>query len=189
MEYSTPQLLTPVQPALTGLEAPAPAAPVAAPAIRVRPEIAAAEQVHQRRGPRHRYWSLRDLSRRLWLGRGYELLRGLIRAGILPASRSAHSWWIDGADVQGLLAAFEDRAGKVRAFRGLEQWLRERCYVAPLTTETATQLDGGRLGFAWRGHVYLPKSAWRVDFAPDGRVVYLHDDSGAVVPPPALAAA
>ena len=188
MEYSTPQLLTPVQPALTGLEAPAPAAPVAAPAIRVRPEIAAAEQVHQRRGPRHRYWSLRDLSRRIWLGRGYEVLRGLIRAGILPATRSARSWWIDGADVQGLLAAFEDRAGKVRAFRGLEQWLRERCYVAPLTTETATQLDGGRLGFAWRGHVYLPRDAWRVDFASDGRVSCFHD-SGVVVPPVAQAAA
>jgi hypothetical protein len=125
---------------------------------------------------------MRDLSRRIWFGRGYELLRGLIRAEILPATRSAHSWWIDDADVQGLLAAFEGGAGKVRAFRGVETWLRERCYVAPLTPETEAVLDNGRLGLAWRGNVYLPKQTWRVDFASDGRVTYFHD-SGATIPP------
>ena len=177
MEYATTNLPAPVQPALTGFEAPA-----AAPVIAIRPAPAVAEPAGPRRGPRHRYWSIRDLSRRLWLGRGYELLRGLIRAGILPAARSARSWWIDGTDAQGLIAAFEDRAGKVRAFSGLEAWLREGCYVAPRTPETETALQHGRLGFAWRGHVYLPKDAWRVDFAPNGHVVYFHD-SGVSVPP------
>jgi hypothetical protein len=191
LEYPTTHLLAPVQPALTGFEAPAPVTPAVEPD---HPAVVAGEHRSVRRGPRHRYWSLRDLSRRVWLGRGYELLRGLIRAGILPATRSTQSWWIDDADVQGLLATFEDRAGKVRAFRGLEAWLRERCYVAPLTPETEAALDAGRRGVAWRGHVYLPRNAWRVDFGPDGRVTYFHDsgdagDAGAIIPPPAQAAA
>jgi hypothetical protein len=183
LEYPTPNLVTPVQPALAGFEVPAPSAPAAG----VRPAIAASSRV-ERRGPRHRYWSLRDLSRRVWLGRGYEVLRGLIRAGILPATRSARSWWIDGTDAQGLIAAVEDRAGKVRAFRGLDVWLRERCYVAPLTTENEAALDGGTLGFAWRGNVYLPKHAWRLNFQPDGRIAFVHD-SGAAIPPVVEAAA
>ena len=176
-----------VQPALSGFETLAPRieAPADVPAVAARARTHAAAD---RRGPRHRYWSMRDLSRRIWLGRGYALLRGLIRAGILPATRSTQSWWIDDADVQGLVALFEDRAGKVRAFRLLDQWLRERCYVAPRTPETEAVLDGGGLGFAWRGNVYLPQRTWRVDFGPDGRVVYEHP-SGATIPPTALPAA
>ena len=171
------------QPVLTGLETPTPVAPApGASQARVRPSVTAGERTAERRGARRRYWSVRDLSRRIWYGRGYELLRHLIRAGILPATRSAHSWWVDDVDVQGLLAAFDDRAGKVRAFRGLEAWLRERCWVAPLTPDTGALLQDDHLGFAWRGSAYLPKHAWRVDFAPDGRVTYFHP-SGATIPP------
>ncbi len=177
------------QPVLTGFEtltsvAPAPTVSEA----RVRPSVTAGEHTAERRGARRRYWSVRDLSRRIWFGRGYELLRHLIRAGILPATRSAHSWWLEDEDVQGLLAAFDDRAGKVRAFRGLEAWLRERCWVAPLTPDTAALLQDDHLGFAWRGNAYLPKRDWRVDFAPDGHVTYFHR-SGATLPSPADLAA
>src|SRR5688572_17024435 len=100
-----------LQPALTGLDE---IAPVHVATERIE-RLAAAD-----RRARRRYWSVRDLSRRLWLGRGYELLRELIRTGIVPATRSARSWWVDDADAAGLVAAFDDRAGKVRAFRGLE---------------------------------------------------------------------
>jgi len=179
--------LTPAQPVLTGFEALATAS-AASVSVRPRAAVSGAERVADHRTPRHRYWSVRDLSRRIWLGRGYELLRGLIHAGILPATRSARSWWIEDADVQGLLAAFEDRAGKVRAFRGLEEWLRERCYVAPLTAETQAALADGSRGFAWRGAAYLPKAWWRPDFAPDGRVVYYHR-SGVALPQVEQAAA
>jgi hypothetical protein len=180
------------QPALTGFEAFAPVAPAPAEApareARLRPVAANTERQAERRGARRRYWSVRDLSRRIWYGRGYELLRHLIRAGVLPASRSTHSWWVDDEDVQGLLAAFDDRAGKVRAFRGLEAWLRERCWVAPLTVETEALLGDGQLGVAWRGNAYLPKQAWRPDFAADGHVTYFHQ-SGATIPPAADLAA
>ena len=196
LEYQTPTYGTggspTTQPVLTGFDTPAPVnTPVTARAARkvpARPAVAAGQRTAERHGPRRRYWSVRDLSRRIWYGRGYELLRHLIRADVLPATRSAHSWWVSDEDVQGLLAAFEDRAGKVRAFRGLESWLRERCWVAPLTPETAALLRDGHLGLAWRGNAYLPKHAWRVDFAPDGRVTYFHQ-SGGTIPPETESAA
>ncbi|HEU5316067.1 MAG TPA: hypothetical protein VFX49_08165, partial [Chloroflexota bacterium] len=130
-----------VQPVLTGLEEirpmtppmTPPASPTGETAARVERAVAADRRERVAGRARRRYWSVRDLSRRIWLGRGYELLRGLIRTGILPATRSARSWWIEDEHAAGLMAAFDDRAGKVRAFRGLEGWLRERAYVAPLT--------------------------------------------------------
>ncbi|MBI3974680.1 MAG: hypothetical protein HY332_25675 [Chloroflexi bacterium] len=134
-----------------------------------------------RRGPRHRYWSIRDLSRRLWLGRGYELLRELIRTGILPATRSTRTWWVVDADVRGLLAAFDAGAGKVRAFRGLDQWLRERCWVLPLTPEIQSSVWNTRTGFNWRGAAYLPKRTWKAEIADDGHIVYRHS-TGLSVP-------
>ena len=172
-----------VQPALTGLEVPArdltgsvlsDDAPRPAAARRTERALAA-----DRRG-RRRYWSVRDLSRRLWVGRGYDLLRGLIRTSLLPATRSARSWWVDDEDAAGLVAAFSDRAGKVRAFRGLDAWLRERAYIAPLTPEAETLVRLTRTGFAWRGHVYLPKTQWTVQLLNEGGVEYRHRD-GAVV--------
>src|SRR5688500_13957097 len=138
-----------VQPALTGLEEIAPAAQ----AVPATPRAERADRTERfpsvDRRTRRRYWSVRDLSRRIWLGRGYEMLRELIRTGIVPATRSARAWWVDDADAAGLMAAFEDRAGKVRAFRGLDTWLRERCHVAPLTPETETVLRLTRSGLAW----------------------------------------
>jgi hypothetical protein len=147
-----------------------------------QPAAGAAVAPLQRRPhqPRHRYWSIRDLSRRIWYGRGYELLRLLIRSGILPATRSTRSWWVADADVRGLLAAFDGRAGKVRAFRRLDGWLRERCYVVPLTAEVANALDGGRAGLAWRGRAYLPQSAWQADVTPDGATIYRHRSGAAI---------
>ena len=165
-----------LQPALSGLELPVvheiPARPARAPALSTSVE---------RRTNRHRYWSIRDLSRRLWLGRGYELLCDLIRAGILPATRSARNWWIADQDVQGLLAAFDPGAGKVRAFRGLEQWLRERCWVLPVTQESETLAWATQNAFIWRGVLYLPKNAWKADVAADGKIVYRHT-SGLFLP-------
>ncbi|HXI18853.1 MAG TPA: hypothetical protein VNM48_21015 [Chloroflexota bacterium] len=183
-----------VQPALTGLEA--------LERYDVRP-IAQASSASRRaelatdRRTRRRYWSVRDLSRRLWLGRGYELLRGLIHAGILPATRSARSWWIDDEDAAGLIAAFEDRAGKVRAFRGLDTWLHSRCYATPLTPEVETLTRLTRSGLAWRGHIYLPKAAWAVELEPDptnpinetGTTVEYRHRSGVVVEGAATAVA
>ena len=153
-----------VQPALTGLEA--------LERFDGRPIAQASSASHRAelatdRRTRRRYWSVRDLSRRLWLGRGYKLLRGLIHAGILPATRSARSWWIDDEDAAGLIASFEYRAGKVRAFHGLDTWLRARCYVTPLTPEVETLTRLTHSGFAWRGHIYLPKAAWTVELGPD----------------------
>jgi len=187
-----------VQPALTGLEIQPPAAPAsvlrdtsARPPAAGRVERAAAAAADRPSArPRRRYWSVRDLSRRLWVGRGYELLRELIRAGLLPATRSARSWWVDDEDAAGLVAAFEDRAGKVRAFRGLDSWLRERAYLAPLTPEAETLVRLTRSGFAWRGHVYLPKTQWTAwpvrtavrgeqgGCAPDATEVQLLDEGG-----------
>lgn len=165
-----------VQPPLLGLEA-SNRAPAAVPAVRlVREETAASSGRHARR----RYWSVRDLSRRIWLGRGYELLRELVRSGVLRATRSSRNWWIEDADVQGLLAAFEPQAGKVRAFRSLDAWLRERCWVTPLTPETDQTLLATRGGFAWRGRAYLPRSTWRAELGPDGEVTYYHR-AGSVV--------
>ena len=171
-----------MQPALTGLDeiAPAAALPLASltgdPAARADrrradgiERLAAADK-----RARRRYWSVRDLSRRLWRGRGYELLRELLRTGIVPATKSARSWWVDDADAAGLLEAFEDRAGKVRAFRGLDAWLRERCYVADLTPEAEAVLRATHSGLAWRGHAYLPVKSWRPETAPDGSVEYRH---------------
>jgi hypothetical protein len=164
-----------MQPALLGFEG------------ALAPETAATERAPRaaaRRAPRHRYWSVRDLARRIWFGRGYELLRELIRTGVLPATRSARSWWIDDADVQGLLAAFDARAGKVRAFHRLDAWLRERCRVMPATPELDQVLRATRSGFTWRGTAYLPKQQWHVETADDGQVVLRHPSSGLVVPQP-----
>jgi hypothetical protein len=171
-----------LQPPLIGLEeivtlpAAAPSAPLSEPPERAEQHrsdrlerLAAAD-----RRARRRYWSVRDLSRRLWLGRGYDLLRDLIRTGILPATRSARSWWVDDADAAGLVAAFDDRAGKVRAFRGLDAWLRERCLVTELNPEAEAVLHLTRSGFAWRGHAYLPQKAWRLETAPDGSAEFRH---------------
>ena len=169
-----------VQPALTGLDEIAPAVPPVPVAPRAEQVERAERLASDDRRARRRYWSVRDLSRRIWLGRGYELLRELIRTGSVPATRSARAWWVDDADAAGLMAAFEDRAGKVRAFRGLDAWLRERCYVAPLTPETETVLRLTRSGLAWRSHAYLPMKAWRAETAPDGNAEYRHV-SGLVV--------
>lgn len=154
-----------MQPALTGLETPE-RREDARSVTSLVPSARQAELATDRR-TRRRYWSVRDLSRRLWLGRGYKLLRGLIHAGILPATRSARSWWIDDEDAAGLIASFEYRAGKVRAFHGLDTWLRARCYVTPLTPEVETLTRLTHSGFAWRGHIYLPKAAWTVELGPD----------------------
>jgi hypothetical protein len=161
----------PAQLLLTGLEGAVAPASDPAPA---RPSSRAGRAGAARRGPRHRYWSIRDLSRRLWLGRGYELLREMIRGGVLPATRSARSWWIDDADVRGLRAAFDAGAGKVRAFGALDAWLRERCWVAPLTPEAQALVRADGSGFAWRGHLYLPKTAWQAEAASDGGLTYRH---------------
>ena len=172
-----------IQPALAGLEAGPDAAPRSGAAGARR-----ARQAAPRVKGRRRYWSIRDLSRRLWFGRGYEVLRQLIRAGILPAARSARSWWVEDADVLGLLEAFDAPAGKVRAFRGLDGWLRERCWVTPATAEAETLLPALRAGFIWRGNAYLPKSAWQVERAAGGQVTYRHH-SGAALPTGDLLAA
>jgi hypothetical protein len=132
---------------------------------------------------RRRYWSIRDLSRRLWQGRGYEFLRQVIRAGILPATRSARSWWIDDADVKSLQLAFDDRAGKVRAFRHLEDWLQERCWVVEdAPASLASDVDGRVPVWQWRGTTYLPRTSWTAEPSSEG-VVYRHA-SGAVVAVP-----
>jgi hypothetical protein len=169
-----------MQPALTGLDE---IAPVAQPET-ATPRAERAERTErlasEDRRARRRYWSVRDLSRRIWLGRGYELLRELIRTGIVPATRSARAWWVDDADAAGLMAAFEDRAGKVRAFGELDTWLGERCHVATLTPETETVLRLTRSGLAWRGRAYLPMKAWRAETTPDGGAEYRHV-SGLVV--------
>jgi hypothetical protein len=126
---------------------------------------------------RRRYWSIRDLSRRLWFGRGYDLLRELIRTGILPATRSARSWWVEDADVAGLLAAFEAGAGKVRAFRRLKEWLAARSWVVELpetTAVTAAALPDERIALRWRGALYLPRSSWQAERLPHGGLVYRH---------------
>jgi hypothetical protein len=167
---------TPVQPALTGLEstlvlptrqsdAPQTGRTATGSALYrsaltagagITTRTATSKATGGERLARRRYWSVRDLSRRIWLGRGYELLRHLIRAGILPATKSARSWWIDDRDAAGLIAAFDDRAGKVRAFRGLDEWLLQRCDVIELTPEAAAQV--GAAGFGWRGKLYVPKA-------------------------------
>lgn len=173
LEISTP-ISTIVQPPLSGLELPQPAAlPPVIPASATAATVAAAVAPSERRGARHRYWSIRDVSRRLWLGRGYELLCELIRTGLLPATRSARSWWIEDAEVQGLLAAFESSAGKVRAFRGLAEWLRQRAFVLPATGETETLLRATKSGFVWRGNAYLPRATWMADTAAD-QTIYRH---------------
>lgn len=168
----TPQ--PPLQPVLAGLELDS---------VPAAPRAGGARQPVARKG-RRRYWSIRDLSRRLWLGRGYDLLRELIHSGILPATRSAHSWWIDDADVNGLRLAFDDRAGKVRAFRNLEGWLRERCWVVPGTPQMASRSEGQTV-FRWRGVAYLPQGLWAVEQTPSGETVYRHRPPGApdAVPP------
>ena len=179
-----------LQPALTGLDEIAPLTPPPAAAPTRLPADSVTEQATRRRTDRverlaaadrparRRYWSVRDLSRRLWLGRGYELLRELIRTGIVPATRSARAWWVDDADAAGLIAAFDDRAGKVRAFRGLETWLRERCHVVDLTPEAEAVLRVTRSGFAWRGKAFLPFKVWRPEPTPQGaaenRAEYRH---------------
>jgi hypothetical protein len=138
--------------------------------------------------------SIRDLSRRLWLGRGYDLLRALIHSGILPATRSARSWWIEDADVSALHLAFDDRAGKVRAFGGLDAWLRQRCWVVPASPELAPEPSAelpanGQVEaapadrppvFHWRGVTYLPHSVWRTETTPEGELRYRHQ-SGATL--------
>ena len=169
----------PVQPALTGLDEIAPAAAARTGAGERRTERVERLSAVDRRA-RRRYWSVRDLSRRIWLGRGYEVLRELIRTGIVPATRSARAWWVDDADAAGLVAAFDERAGKVRSFRGLDAWLRERCHVTDLTPETEAVLRLTRSGLAWRGRTYLPTKAWRAEIAPDGSPEYQHV-SGLVV--------
>jgi hypothetical protein len=171
----------PVQPVLTGMETHLDVGPVrAVAAVGAGPHPAGA-----RPKGRRRYWSIRDLSRRLWLGRGYELLCDLVRTGILPATRSARSWWIDDADVLSLRAVFDDRAGKVRAFRRLEGWLRERAWAVPAGAETAALSHlGDPVGhpavFHWRGTAYLPRSAWRTEAAPTGGFVYRHASGAAL---------
>ena len=170
-----------VQPRLAGLEEVV--SPAAQPTQHVGERLTtdrAERAASADRRTRRRYWSVRDLSRRIWVGRGYELLRELIRSGILPATRSARSWWVDDEDAAALVSAFEDRAGKVRAFRGLDAWLRERCYVAPLTPEVETLTRLTHSGFAWRGQVYLPRTSWTVETGPDGAAEYRHR-SGAVI--------
>jgi hypothetical protein len=164
----------PIQPALSGLEV-AETRISDLQDVQPVPVVARAPRqvVHEGRRSRRRYWSVRDLSRRLWLGRGYDLLRGLIRAGVLPATRSTRSWWIDDEDAAGLIAAFEDRAGKVRAFTGLDAWLRSRCYVAPLTPDVEAFARLTRSGFAWRGRVYLPKTVWEQESGAEG-VAFRH---------------
>jgi hypothetical protein len=151
----------------------------------VAPVVAGPRPSGARPKGRRRYWSIRDLSRRIWLGRGYELLCDLIRTGILPATRSARSWWIDDADVLGLRAVFDDRAGKVRAFRRLEDWLRERAWAVPAGAETAALSHLGDpvdhpAVFHWRGTAYLPRSAWRTETAPTGGFVYRHASGAAL---------
>jgi hypothetical protein len=183
----------PVQPTLTGLDLGVAGRPASAPVPAAAP--AAAARPAPRQKGRHRYWSIRDLSRRLWLGRGYEFLREAIRSGVLPASRSAHSWWVDDADVLGLQAAFDGRAGKVRAFRRLDDWLRDRCWVVPASAETLSlghrEAGSGRTPaavFHWRGVAYLPRSVWQAEQTPEG-VVYRHRADGVVLPGPAARAA
>lgn len=139
-----------VQPALTS---PASALPVAERTPRTASEA---------RRTRRRYWSIRDLSRRIWLGRGYGLLRALIHSGVLPATRSTRSWWIDDEDAAGLIAVFEDRAGKVRAFHRLERWLSERCFVVSLTPELEALKQATQAVFVWRGRAYLPQDRWQI---------------------------
>ncbi len=175
----------PVQPLLTGLEGAV--APASTPAPVLTPSRAG-HAARARRAPRHRYWSIRDLSRRLWLGRGYELLREMIRGGVLPATRSARSWWIDDADIRGLRTAFDAGAGKVRAFGALDAWLRERCWVAPLTPEGRILARAAGSGFVWRSRLYLPKTAWQAEAAPDGSVVYRHRSGSRLVAARPLAA-
>ncbi|CAA9298771.1 MAG: hypothetical protein AVDCRST_MAG77-5430 [uncultured Chloroflexi bacterium] len=175
--YAAPASAALVQPVLTGFDA---VHAVERGAEAERLAVASRRAVAADRRARRRYWSVRDLSRRLWLGRGYELLRELIRAGILPATRSARSWWVDDEDAAGLVAAFEDRAGKVRAFRGLERWLGERCYVTPLTPEAETLTRLTHSGFAWRGMLYLPRAAWTQEVDASGATQLRHR-SGAVV--------
>ena len=174
-----------MQPALSGLEADlargqaGTVRPLAGPAHRVSGAVSGRSPVRVK--GRRRYWSIRDLSRRLWLGRGYEVLRELVRSGVLPATRSVRSWWIDDADVLGLQAVFDDRAGKVRAFGRLDGWLRERCWTLPEGPETLALVrladeDGPYERapvFHWRGTAYLPRGAWRAEAAPGG-LVYRH---------------
>jgi len=185
----------PKQPVLTGLDAGLIGAvrPPNGPAPRVSGAVAGRTAARVR--GRRRYWSIRDLSRRLWLGRGYEVLRELVRSGVLPATRSAHSWWIDDADVAGLQAVFDDRAGKVRAFGRLDGWLRERCWTLPEGPDTlALDRLAGEDGpftrppvFHWRGTAFLPRSAWRAEAAPAG-LVYRHGSGIALAAPAGRAA-
>ena len=185
-----------IQPALIGLESRPETAPetahrpaaTAAPAGPGAAGVGRAKSVAPRLKGRRRYWSIRDLSRRLWFGRGYELLRELIRANILPATRSARSWWVDDADVLSLLQSFDATAGKVRAFRGLDAWLQERCWVVPATAEAEALLHALRAGFVWRGNAYLPKTAWQAELSAGGQPTY-HHRSGVALPAGALLAA
>ena len=184
MELTTPATiaLPGFQPArVDGAAPPRAALPARSTTLATHPPAA------RRRG-RRRYWSIRDISRRLWYGRGYELLRELIRTGILPSSRSARSRWLGDADVAGLIAAFDAGAGKVRAFRGLDRWLRERCYAAPLTPDVEAALSGTQAALRWRGAAYLPKAAWDASTSSDGLVVYRHR-SGVTLPTTRLVAA
>jgi hypothetical protein len=182
VEY--PTLLNPaVQPPLFGPDADSEPRGTTAPALVSPIALETGAARHERlaraagdRQPRRRYWSIRDLARRIWLGRGYELLRGLIRAEILPATRSSRTWWVADADVRGLLAAFEPQAGKVRAFRRLDAWLSERCWVTPLTPPADAAVRDPQGGFAWRGHAYLPKATWTSDTAPVGERTFRHRD-------------
>ena len=188
----------PMQPVLTGLDAGliGVVRPPTGPAHRVTGAVAGRSAVRVK--GRRRYWSIRDLSRRLWLGRGYEVLRELVRSGVLPATRSARSWWIDDADVLGLQAVFDDRAGKVRAFGRLDGWLRERCWTLPEGPETLAlgRLAGEdgpyaasalRLPLA-RVRPILPRGAWRAEAAPGG-LVYRHRSGIALAAPAAPAGA
>lgn len=116
------------------------------------------------------------------------MLRELIRAGILPATRSSRSWWLDDADVLGLHDTFDVQSGKVRAFRCLDRWLRERCVVVPATPAVTTLLAAPHAGLVWRGAAYLPKSAWQDEASPDGQTLYRHRSGLMLVAPAALAA-
>ncbi len=171
----------PVQRVLTGLDVPGVATPRRQEAVVASASLPAAAG---RQKGRRRYLSIRDLSRRLWLGRGYDLLRALIHSGILPATRSARSWWIEDADVSALHLAFDDRAGKVRAFGGLAAWLRQRCWVVPAAPEAAPdgQVEAAPSAqpsiFHWRGAAYLPQRLWRMEPTPEGGLRYRHQ-SGA----------
>lgn len=177
-----PSITAPAKPTMNPVKT-VPAGVDAGTAAGARARTVSRRRSGARRPARHRYWSIRDLSRRMWQGRGYELLRAVIHTGILPATRSARSWWVSDEDVLGLQEAFEARGGRVRAFRGLDRWLRDRCYALPLTPQVEELLGArGEAGLAWRGTAYLPKTRWRAETSAGGDVVYRHR-SGAMASP------